>query len=282
LGSIIDGKSIAKKYREEVKKFVFEKKQKGFRVPCLASILVGNDGGSIYYMNNQSKLCRELGVNPREFSLSENAKLEELMELIKKLNEDITVDGIILQMPLPDHLNEREITSMISPEKDVDGLTDVNIGRLYKGDKCFVPCTPKGIIELVKSTGCSIQGKNAVVIGRSNIVGKPVAQLLMNENATVTICHSKTKDIKDICKKADILVAALGKPSFVDESFIKEGAVVIDVGTTMVNNKICGDVIFDRVIEKAAFVTPVPGGVGSMTTTMLIKNTCEAYERYVY
>lgn len=282
MGSIIDGKSIAKKYREEVKEFVFEKKQKGFRAPCLASILVGNDGGSIYYMNNQSKLCRELGVNPREFTLSENAKLEELMDLIKKLNKDITVDGIILQMPLPDHLNEREITSMISPEKDVDGLTDVNIGRLYKGEKCFVPCTPKGIIELVKSTGCSIQGKNAVVIGRSNIVGKPVAQLLMNENATVTVCHSKTRDIKDICKKADILVAALGKPSFVDESFIKEGAIVIDVGTTMINSKVYGDVIFDRVIEKAAFVTPVPGGVGSMTTTMLIKNTCEAYERYVY
>jgi methylenetetrahydrofolate dehydrogenase (NADP+) / methenyltetrahydrofolate cyclohydrolase len=282
MGNIIDGKSIAKEYREKIKSSILEKKQKGMRTPCLASILVGNDGGSLYYMNNQSKLCRELGVEPREFVLGDDAKFEEIIDLIRKLNEDTTVDGIILQLPLPEHLNAREIISMISPEKDVDGLTDINIGRLYKGDRCFVPCTPKGIIELIKSIGYSIESKTAVVIGRSNIVGKPVAQLLINENATITICHSKTKDLRDICKKADILIAALGKPGFVDRNFVKVGAVVIDVGTTMVNGKVCGDVILDNVIEKAAFVTPVPGGVGSMTTTMLIKNTCEAYERHVY
>lgn len=282
MGYLIDGRSIAGKYREEIKKFVFEKKQKGMRVPCLASILVGDDGGSLYYMNNQSKLCRELGVSPREFTLKESTKLEELLDLIKSVNEDIAVDGIILQMPLPVHLDARKVTSAISPEKDIDGLTDINIGRLYKGEKCFVPCTPKAIIELIKSTGCSIEGKNAVIIGRSNIVGKPAAQLLLNENATVTICHSKTREVRDICNKADILVAALGKPGFVDDSFVKEGAVVIDVGTTMVNGKICGDVSLSSVMEKAAYITPVPGGVGSMTTTMLIKNTCEAYERHVY
>lgn len=282
MGCLIDGRAIAGKYREEIKKYVLEKKQNGMRVPCLASILVGDDGGSLYYMNNQTKLCRELGINPREFVLKVSTKLDELIDLIKKLNDDMTVDGIIIQMPLPVHLDARKVTSVISPEKDIDGLTDINIGRLYKGDKCFIPCTPKAIIELIKSTGYSIQGKNAVIIGRSNIVGKPAAQLLLNENATITICHSKTSDIKDICNKADILIAALGKPGFVDGSFIKEGAVVIDVGTTMVNGKVCGDVNLDRVIEKAAYATPVPGGVGSMTTTMLIKNTCEAYERHVY
>lgn len=282
MGNIIDGKQIAKKYREEIKNFVSDKINRGIRVPCLASILVGDDGGSLYYMNNQSKLCRELGVEPREYVLQGDTDTEKLIELIRKLNEDDTVDGIILQMPLPKGIDTEKATFMISPEKDVDGLTDINIGRLYKGEKCFIPCTPKGILEIIKSMGYSIQGKNAVVIGRSNIVGKPVAQLLLNENATVTICHSKTNNIKEICRKADILVAALGKPGYVDESFIKEGALVIDVGTTMVNGKVHGDVDFQRVIEKAQYVTPVPGGVGSMTTTMLIKNTCEAYDRHVY
>lgn len=282
MGNIIDGKQIAKKYREEIKNFVSDKINRGIRVPCLASILVGDDGGSLYYMNNQSKLCRELGVEPREYVLQGDTDTEKLIELIRKLNEDDTVDGIILQMPLPKGIDTEKATFMISPEKDVDGLTDINIGRLYKGEKCFIPCTPKGILEIIKSMGYSIQGKNAVVIGRSNIVGKPVAQLLLNENATVTICHSKTINIKEICRKADILVAALGKPGYVDESFIKEEALVIDVGTTMVNGKVHGDVDFQRVIEKAQYVTPVPGGVGSMTTTMLIKNTCEAYDGHVY
>lgn len=282
MGNIIDGKLIAKKYREQIKSFVLDKKQKGIRVPCLTSILVGDDGGSIYYMKNQSKLCRELGLEVKEFVLKDNTKTEELIDLIKRLNEDNTVDGIILQMPLPRQIDSKKVTAIILPEKDVDGLTDINIGRFYKGDDCFVPCTPKSIIELILSTGYSIEGKNAVVLGRSNIVGKPAVQLLLKENATVTICHSRTKDLKEICKKADILIAAIGKPGFVDESFVKEGAVVIDVGTSMLNGKICGDVSFDSVKEKAAYVTPVPGGVGSMTTTMLIKNTCEAYEKHVY
>lgn len=282
MGSIIDGRLVAKKYREDIKEFIDVKRKKGLRAPLLATILVGNDGGSQYYINNQNKLCRELGVETRILSLDENIKASELIDLIIKLNKDTNVDGIMLQMPLPDHLDSKEITSKICPEKDVDGLTDINTGRLYRGEKCFVPCTPKGIIELIKSTGYEISGKTAVVIGRSNIVGKPAALLLLNENATVTICHSKTKDIKDICSKADILISAMGKPGFVDDSFVKEGAVVIDVGTTMVNGKVTGDVVFDKVIDKALYLTPVPGGVGSMTTTLLIKNTCEAYKENVY
>lgn len=282
MGSIIDGKLVAKKYREDIKKFIENKKEKGLRAPLLATILVGNDGGSQYYMNNQNKLCRELGVDTRILNLDEDVEAHELLDLIEKLNRDINVDGIMLQMPLPSHLDPKEITSKICPQKDVDGLTDINTGRLYRGEKCFVPCTPKGIIELIKSTGYEISGKNAVVIGRSNIVGKPAALLLLNENATVTICHSKTKDIKDVCSKADILISAIGRPGFVDESFVKEGAIVIDVGTTMVNGKVTGDVAFEKVINKALYLTPVPGGVGSMTTTLLIKNTCEAYEENVY
>ena len=188
----------------------------------------------------------------------------------------------MLQIPLPEGINEKNITPKISYKKDVDGLTDINTGRFFKGEEAFIPCTPQSIISLIKSTGCEIKGKNAVVLGRSNIVGKPAAQLLLNENATVTICHSKTKSLESICRNADILVCAIGKPGFVNGSFVKEGAIVIDVGTTMVNGKITGDVVFDDVISKASYVSPVPGGVGAMTTTILIKNTCEAYKKNVY
>lgn len=278
MGISIDGKKVALKYRAEIKEFLECRVISNRKIPCIAIVLVGNDGGSIYYSKNQIKLCKDLGVNAKHVHLSEDISESELIQCIENLNNDSNIDGIILMLPLPKHLDEKVITSKISYKKDLDGLTDVNCGKFYKGEKCFIPCTPRGIIELIKSTGISIEGKNAVIIGRSNIVGKPVAQLLLNENATVTICHSKTKDLKQICKTADILIAAVGRPKFVDESFVKEDAVVIDVGTTMVNGKLQGDVCFDEVIDKVAYVTPVPGGVGSMTTTMLIKNVCEAIE----
>lgn len=282
MGLIIDGKSIAMKYRDEIKAFAADLADNSKRKPCIATILVGNDGGSVYYVNNQVKLCNQLGIVPKNYFLDENIDEENLIKVIEDINNDSSIDGMILQLPLPKHLNEKNITSKISYKKDVDGLTDINLGKFYKGEESFVPCTPRSVLELIKSTGINIQGSNAVVIGRSNIVGKPAAQLLLNENATVTICHSKTKDLKNVCRNADILVAAIGRPGFVTKDFVKEGAVVIDVGTTMVDGKIKGDVVFDEVIQIAAHVTPVPGGVGSMTTTMLIKNTCEAYKKNVY
>ncbi|MCY6370314.1 bifunctional methylenetetrahydrofolate dehydrogenase/methenyltetrahydrofolate cyclohydrolase [Clostridium ganghwense] len=278
MGIKLDGKKLAEKHREEINKFIQKKIHLGCEPPCMANILVGNDGGSVYYVNSQNKLCSKLGVKVKSIYLEENISEDELINIIQKLNNDKEVKGIILQLPLPKHLNEAVITSKICYEKDIDGLSSVSAGRFYKGEKGFVPCTPKGIIELIKSTNIDMQGKHAVIIGRSNIVGKPAAQLLLNENATVTICHSKTKNLKGICREADILVSAIGKPGFITEEYIKEGAIVIDVGTTMVDGKLKGDICFDEVIEKAAFVTPVPGGVGAMTTTMLIKNLCEELE----
>jgi methylenetetrahydrofolate dehydrogenase (NADP+) / methenyltetrahydrofolate cyclohydrolase len=282
MGVIIDGKAEAGKLKDKIKSFIEEGKSKNKRVPCLTAIIVGKDGGSIFYCNNQRKLCNQLGVDYKLIELEENISEVELVKTIEDLNNSNEVDGVILQLPLPKHINEKLVTSKIRFEKDVDGLTDINMGKFYKGDECFVPCTPQSIIHLIKSTGFTIEGKNAVVIGRSNIVGKPVAQLLLKENATVTICHSKTKNIKEICKQADILVCALGKPKFISAEFIKQGSIVIDVGTSMVEGKITGDVQFDNVIEKDIYITPVPGGVGSLTTTILIKNTCEAFRKNVY
>ena len=282
MGTIIDGRAAAKVLKEDIKQFVEHAKADILRVPCLATVLVGSDGGSIYYVNNQKKLCDELGVENRHILLDESITELELLDIIKSLNEDHNVDGIILQLPLPKHLNEKEITSKLSYKKDVDGLTDINLGKFYKGENSFIPCTPQSIIHLIKGTEVTMQGKHAVVVGRSNIVGKPVAQLLLNENCTVTICHSKTTNLKELCSTADILVCALGKSEFITEEYIKEGAIVIDVGTSMVNGKIKGDVCFDAAMSKADFVTPVPGGVGAVTTTMLIKNTCEAMKKNVY
>lgn len=278
MGLSINGKEVAQKYREEIKKLLIGRKESGLTIPKISTIVVGKDGGSLYYVKSQSKLCIELGIEPNDIYLDENITQNELINLIDKLNNDDSVNGIILMMPLPKHIDTKAVTSKISYKKDLDGLTDINNGKFYKGEKCFVPCTPKGIIELIKSTGCKISGKNAVVIGRSNIVGKPVAQLLLNENATVTICHSKTENIKEICSNADILISAIGRPNYVTKEFVKEGAIVIDVGTSSVNDKITGDVNYGDVINKAAYVTPVPGGVGAMTTTMLLKNLCEALE----
>lgn len=276
MGQIIDGKLQAEKYRKKIADFVQERIKSGHEVPCMASIMVGDDGGSRYYLENQKKLCDKLGVKFQSIILSEDSAESDIINLINKLNDDNNVNGIMLQLPLPKHINEKNVTSIINESKDIDSLTYENTGKFYRGEKAFVPCTPRSIIELIKSTGIDISGKNAVIVGRSNIVGKPVSQLLLNENATVTICHSKTKNLKGMCRNADILVAAVGNPGLITGDYVKEGAVVIDVGTTVVDGKLKGDVCFDEAEKKAAFITPVPGGVGAMTTTMLVLNVCEA------
>lgn len=280
MGQIINGKEVALKIKEEIKTFVEERKKNKLRIPKIASILVGNDGGSIYYMSSQEKVANSLGVDFLKIILEENVTDDDVINEIHKLNDDVNVQGIMLQLPLPKHLNEKKIIKEISVKKDIDCLTFESQGKLYMGEKGFLPCTPNSVITLIKSLNIDITGKEVVVLGRSNIVGKPVAQLLLNENATVTICHSKTKDLKEVCSKADILVVAIGKPKFIDEEYIKENAIVIDVGTSSFEGKITGDVNFDKVIDKASFVTPVPGGVGALTTTLLIKNSCEALKEY--
>ncbi len=276
MGQIINGREIAKSVKEDIKLFIKERTASNKSIPKIASILVGNDGGSIYYMNNQEKVATSLGLLFDKIILEEDIKEEDLIKLIGDLNRDDAVSGIVMQLPLPKHINEKKVVNYIYEDKDIDCLTVKSQGKLYMGDRGFLPCTPNSVVTLLKSLGIELSGKEAVVVGRSNIVGKPAGQLLLNENCTVTICHSRTKDLKEVCKRADILVAAIGKPKFIDESFIKEGAIVIDVGTSSVDGKICGDVDFDKVIDKASFVTPVPGGVGALTTTLLIKNACEA------
>ena len=280
MGEIINGKEVALKVKEEIKSFTEGKKEEGKRMPKIASILVGDDGGSIYYMNNQEKVSTSLGVDFKKVVLDKNIAEEELINTIDDLNNDNEVDGIILQLPLPKGLNEKNVVRKISPSKDIDCLTFESQGKLYMGEPEFLPCTPNSVVTLLKSLNIALEGKKVVVLGRSNIVGKPVAQLLLNENATVTICHSRTKDLKEVTSDADILVAAIGKPKFIDETYVKEGAIVIDVGTSRFEGKITGDVDFDKVIEKASYLTPVPGGVGALTTTLLLKNACEAYKKH--
>lgn len=274
----IDGKRVSEELRKELKNFIDERVEKGLKVPCVSSILIGNDKGSLFYIKNQRRICKEIGIEFKNIVLEENIEEDKIIEVIEDLNKDENVHGIILQMPLPKILDEEKIVNKICPSKDIDGLTDINAGRFYKGEKCFIPCTAQGIIEIIKDTKESISGKKAVVLGRSVIVGKPVAQLLVNEDATVTICHSKTKDIKSLCKEADIIVSAMGIPKFVKEDFIKDGAIVVDVGFSVLDGKMVGDIDYDNVFKKAGFITPVPGGVGSVTPTMLIKNLCEVFK----
>lgn len=280
MGKRIDGKEIALEIKEEIKEFVNKRKENNLNVPKVASILVGNDGGSLFYLNNQEKVATSLGMEFEKVHLNEEVTEEELINKIDKLNNDNTVSGIILQLPLPKHIDEKKVISAISPKKDVDCLTFVNQGKLYMGEDTFMPCTPKSVLTILKSLNINLEGMEVVVIGRSNIVGKPAGALLLNENCTVTMCHSRTKNLREVCKRADILVVAIGKAKFVDESFVKDGAIVIDVGTNSVEGKITGDVDFDKVIDVASFVTPVPGGVGALTTTLLMKNACEAIEKY--
>lgn len=280
MGKRIDGKEIALEIKEEIKEFVNKRKENNLNVPKVASILVGNDGGSLFYLNNQEKVATSLGMEFEKVHLNEEVTEEELINKIDKLNNDNTVSGIILQLPLPKHIDEKKVISAISPKKDVDCLTFVNQGKLYMGEDNFMPCTPKSVLTILKSLNINLEGMEVVVIGRSNIVGKPAGALLLKENCTVTMCHSRTKNLREVCKRADILVVAIGKAKFVDESFVKDGAIVIDVGTNSVEGKITGDVDFDKVIDVASFVTPVPGGVGALTTTLLMKNACEAIEKY--
>lgn len=276
MGERIDGKVIVLGIKEEIKLFVENRKENNLSVPKVASILVGNDGGSIFYLNNQEKVATALGIEFKRVHLNEEVTEDELINIIEDLNIDNTVNGIILQLPLPKHMDEKKIISTISPEKDIDCLTFVNQGKLYMGEEAFMPCTPKSVLTILKSLNINLEGMEVVVVGRSNIVGKPAAALMLKENCTVTICHSRTKNLKEVCKRADILIVAIGKAMFIDDSYIKEDAIVIDVGTNSVNGKITGDVDFEKVINKASYVTPVPGGVGALTTTLLMKNVCEA------
>lgn len=279
MGEIIDGKKLAKEIQEKVTREVAELVKEG-KKPGLAVVLVGDNQASRTYVRNKQKRTEEAGMKSVLIELPENVTEEKLLSVVEELNEDKTIHGILVQLPLPEHISEEKVIDTISYDKDVDGFHPVNVGNLFIGKDSFVPCTPAGIIELIKSTGTQIEGKRAVVIGRSNIVGKPVAQLLLNENATVTIAHSRTKDLPQVAKEADILVVATGLAKFVKKDYIKPGAIVIDVGMDRdENNKLCGDVDFDDVVEEAGFITPVPGGVGPMTITMLLANTLKATKR---
>lgn len=277
---ILSGKELSAQIREQLKERVADLKKKRGLIPGLAVIQVGDDGGSTIYVNNKEKACAEVGIYSEVNRLSEKTTQDELLALVKQYNNNPKIHGLLVQLPLPSHINENEILKAINPQKDVDGFHVQNAGSLFTGLPGLISCTPKGIIKLIKRSGIDLAGKNAVVIGRSNIVGKPVAILLLNENATVTICHSKTKDLPKVCAQADVLVAAIGRPEFVTKEFVKPGAVVIDVGTSRVDGKLKGDVKFDEVSEVAGFITPVPGGVGPMTITMLMENTVDAGELY--
>ncbi|WP_456058246.1 bifunctional methylenetetrahydrofolate dehydrogenase/methenyltetrahydrofolate cyclohydrolase FolD [Campylobacter hominis] len=273
---LIDGKAISAKVKEEVKNEAAQLTEKGV-IPCLAVILVGDDKASQTYVNSKEKACKACGIRSLKYTLEANTDESALIDLIQSLNENDEVDGILVQLPLPKHIDENKILEKISCEKDVDGFHAVNVGRLVSGLDGFVPCTPCGIMRLFKEYGIEVSGKNAVVIGRSNIVGKPMANLLLNANATVTVTHSKTQNLAKITKDADIIVVAIGKPNFLKADMVKNGAVVIDVGINRLeNNKLVGDVDFENVANKCSFITPVPGGVGPMTIAMLLKNTIKS------
>ncbi len=276
MAKLIDGKAVSARVKGEVAKEIAELKEKGIEAG-LAVVIVGNNQASRVYVNNKKKACAEVGIASYEYALPEETTEAELLELVNKLNADPKVNGILVQMPLPKQINENAVINAIVPEKDVDAFHPRNVGHIMIGDYQFLPCTPAGVMELIAETGIDPAGKNCVVIGRSNIVGKPMAMLLLHKNGTVTICHSKTKNLKEICANADILVAAVGKAGFVTGDMVKEGAVVIDVGMNRnEQGKLCGDCAFDECAEKAAYITPVPGGVGPMTIAMLMKNTLTA------
>lgn len=279
--TVISGKELAKEKRESMKKEVELLKKEGIQ-PGLAVILVGEDPASQSYVKAKQKACEETGIYSVLHKLDDSITELQLLDAIESLNNDPLIHGILVQLPLPAHISEKAVIESISPAKDVDGFHPISVGKMMIGDETFLPCTPFGIVEMIKSQGIAIEGKHVVVIGRSNIVGKPVGQLLLNENATVTYCHSRTKDMKSITKQADILVVAVGKANFIDASFIKEGSVVIDVGVNRLDTgKLCGDVVYDEAKEIASFITPVPGGVGPMTITMLLFNTIQSAKKLV-
>lgn len=273
---IINGKEIASKIRQELKaKLNKIYDEKGVKLG-LATVIVGGDPASVAYVKNKEKVCSEVGLNSFTYELPYETSQEEMVRLINELNFREDVHGILIQVPLPKHIDENTIANVISPMKDVDGFNTQNSGKLFRGEKCLIPCTAKGILRLIKESGIKIEGKKATVVGRSNIVGKPAAMLLLKENATVTLCHSRTKNLKDELYDADIIISAVGKKGLIKSDMVKEGAVVIDAGTSVYEGKLFGDVDFENVKEKASYITPVPGGVGSMTTTMLIENVLEA------
>ncbi|WP_458412547.1 bifunctional methylenetetrahydrofolate dehydrogenase/methenyltetrahydrofolate cyclohydrolase FolD [Schinkia sp. CFF1] len=273
---IISGKEVATQLREEMKVEVNKLKEQGI-TPGLAVILVGDDPASHSYVKGKKKGCEEVGIYNRSIEVPATLTEAELLEMIDELNNDDAIHGILVQLPLPSHIDEKKVIERISPEKDVDGFHPINVGRMMTGQRAFVSCTPFGILKMVQLQGIEIEGKHVVVVGRSNIVGKPVGQLFLNENATVTYCHSRTNNLKEITRLADILIVAVGKANFIGKDHIKEGAVVIDVGVNRLDTgKLCGDVIFDEAKEVASYITPVPGGVGPLTITMLLYNTIES------
>lgn len=273
---IIDGKALAKKIRSELKEEVEELKKQGVH-PKLAVIMVGDDKASAVYVRNKSKACNEIGIEYEEFLRDSSITQEGLINLIKELNEREDIHGILLQSPIPDGLDIREAFNTIDYRKDVDGFNPINVGKLSIGEDCFVSCTPYGVVKMLEEYNIPTEGKRAVIVGRSNIVGKPLIQCLLNKNATVTVCHSRTKNIEEITREADILVAALGKPKFITADMVKDGAVVIDVGINRnEEGKLVGDVDFENVSKKASYITPVPGGVGPMTIAMLMYNVVKA------
>ena len=276
---IISGKIMSEEIRNDIRTRVEKLKNEYDYVPGLSVILVGDDPASEIYVNNKGKGCTEVGIRSETIRMPAETTQEELIGTIRRLNDDPSVNGILVQLPLPRHINENTVLAEIVPEKDVDGFHLLNVGCLMTGNEGVVPCTPKGALKMIKSTGVDLNGKEAVVIGRSNIVGKPMAMLLLQENCTVTVCHSRTKNLAEHTRNADVLVVAVGKAGFVKGDMIKPGAVVIDVGINRVNGKVTGDVDFESASEVAGWITPVPGGVGKMTITMLLENTLEAAER---
>lgn len=275
---LLDGKKLSASLREELKARVEALKARGI-TPGLGVIRVGDDAASEVYVRNKARMCERLGMHSVVLHLPEDTTQEQLLARIDEMNRDPALHGILVQLPLPPHIQEDAVTARIDPKKDVDGFCSESLGALLKGEPGFVPCTPKGILRLMESAGISLRGKHAVVVGRSMIVGKPVSLLLLSQDATVTVCHSRTQNLRDITRQADVLVAAVGKPQLITGDFVKEGAVVIDVGINRTPDGLLGDVLFDEVQAKASAITPVPGGVGPMTIIMLMENTIEAAER---
>lgn len=280
MAKIIDGKQIAKEVRAEIAAECAELKKKGI-IPGLAVVIVGTDPASQVYVRNKKKACEEVGFRSEVFELPEETTEEELLALVKKLNEDVNIHGILVQLPLPEHLDDEVIIANIDPKKDVDAFHPSNVGKIMIGNYDFLPCTPAGVMVLLEKSGIDVSGKECVVVGRSNIVGKPQAMLLLHANGTVTICHSRTKDLAEVTRRADILVVAIGKADFITSDMVKDGAVVIDVGMNRkADGKLTGDVDFATVEPKASYITPVPGGVGPMTITMLLRNTLTSAKKH--
>jgi methylenetetrahydrofolate dehydrogenase (NADP+)/methenyltetrahydrofolate cyclohydrolase len=273
---IIDGKAIANEIRQQIKNEVAQLVASGKNPPGLAVVIAGNDPASRVYVNSKKKACANVGIYSEEHTFPETVSESELIALINQLNQNPKINGILVQLPLPDQIDERKVIESINPQKDVDGLHPISVGNLLSGTPTFVPCTPEGIMVLLQKTGVELKGKRAVVIGRSNLVGKPVAVLLLAQHATVTICHSRTRDLPAVAREADVLVVAIGKPNFINGNAVKPGAIVIDVGVNRVDDKLVGDVEFESASKVAGYITPVPGGVGPMTIAMLLQNTLQA------